>query len=104
LIGAGVVGGYAISKDSVTDHFDQPSRVIYDRALRVLRDMGRIELEDEAHGVIKADIDQSHVTVTIKPLTNKTVKLQIKARDRWLMPNVSLAQDVYARTVKDLRP
>jgi len=96
LIGAGALGGYAVSRDSVIDHFDTSQGRVFNEALEVIHSMGAVTLQDEQNGVIKARIEGATVTVTVKTVTKKTVKLTIKARNRILMPKVAIAQDVYA--------
>ena len=54
LLGAGAAGGYAIGKDSVTSHFDHSQGRVYREALAAAEHMGLVEVEDEAHGLIKA--------------------------------------------------
>ena len=95
LLGAGAAGGYAIGKDSVTSHFDLSQERVYRQALAAANQMGLVKVEDEAHGLIKATINDATVTITVKPLTKKTVELKVKARGRFLLPKVSIAQDVY---------
>ena len=100
LLGAGAAGGYAASKDAVTNHYDLPQDTVFRHALAVAKEMGNITLEDPKHGVIKATIQEANVTITVKPITSRTVELQVKARN--VMPKVETAQEVYGRIVKRL--
>ncbi len=102
LIGAGAVGGYAASKDSVIDHFDQSPARVFAQALRVAHEMGAVTLQDEEHGRIEADLNGIKVTISVTPITDKTVQLKIKARNKFFLPKVSVAQDVYAAITEDL--
>ena len=102
LIGAGATGGYAISRDSVTNHFDLSKSHVYGRALKVAHDMGLVKVEDESHGLIEATINEANVTITVSSVTKKTVQLKVKARNQFLMPKVSVAQDVYANIAEGL--
>ena len=102
LVGAGAAGGYALSKDSAKSNFDLPKDRIYKRSLDVVKEMGQVTMEDEKHGLIKASITDVNVTITVKQLTKKTVELKVKARDKFLVPKVALAQEVYTKIIEKL--
>jgi len=102
LVGAGVAGGYAISKDSVRNLFDLPKDRLYHESLAVLQQMGTVELEDRAHGRLRAEVEDVNVTITITQVTKKTVELHVRARSEWLMPKVDTAQEVYGKIVERL--
>ena len=102
LVGAGVAGGYAISKDSVRNTFDLPKDQVFQESLAVANDMGFVKLEDPAHGEIKLKIDDTTVTINVKRLSKKTVELKVSARNQFLMPEVDVAQDVYNRIIDRL--
>lgn len=102
LVGAGVAGGYAISKDSVRNVFDLPREVVYDRSLTVAKEMGVVTVEDRAHGYLKAEIQDVNVTITVKPLTKRTVQLIVKGRSHLFMPKVDVAQEVYTKIIERL--
>lgn len=103
LIGAGVAGGYALSKDSVTGHFDQKKARVYRAGLKVAKKMGEVTLEDSETGRIQAKIDESDVTISVKPLTDKTTELEVSARNKFKMPAVDLAQNVYEKIGEQLK-
>ena len=102
LVGAGVAGGYAISRDSVRNLFDLPRDHLFDVSREVLQEMGAVTLEDRAHGRLKAEIQDVNVTVTVKQLTKKTVELTVQARSDFLMPKVDVAQEVYTKIIDRL--
>ena len=102
LVGAGVAGGYAISRDSVRNVFDMSGNQLYDKSLAVAKEMGLVTLEDHVHRLIKADVQEVHITITIKQLTKRTVELRIQGRNRWLMPKVDVAQAVYSKIIEGL--
>ena len=95
LVGAGVAGGYAISKDAVSNHFDLPLSQVYRVSRSVAGETGLITLEDEHRGLIKATVEGAKVTITVTKVTDRTVKLQVKARNDLMMPAVDVAQAVY---------
>ncbi len=95
LVGAGVAGGYAISKDSVRNTFDRSKSEVYAHSLAVAEDAGFVTSDDASHGVIKLKIQNTNVTITVKQLTRKTVELKVSARNTLLMPEIDVAQEVY---------
>ena len=103
LVGAGVAGGYAISKDSVRNVFDLPKEQIFGESLTVAREAGAVTLEDRAHGRIKAEVQGVTVTGTVKPLTKRTVELKVTGRSHLLMPKVDVAQEVYNKIAERLK-
>lgn len=94
LVGAGAAGGYAIGKDSVENHYERSADHVYRHSLAVAKEMGRVTLDDRDRGVIKAEINEAHVTITVKKMTPRTVELKVKARGA-MMPKVEVAQEVY---------
>ena len=101
-LGAGAAGGYAISKDSVRNAFDLSPGAVYHSSLSVIKGLGMVTAEDASHGLIQAKVGDVNVTITVKPLTKKTVELKVKARNRFLMPRVDVAQEVYTKIVERL--
>jgi len=102
LVGAGAAGGYAISKDSVKNVFDLPKEHVYDQSLAVVKEMGMVTLEDPRHGLIKAEVQDVNVTITIKQLTKRTVELKVRARNHLWMPKVDVAQEIYSKIIERL--
>lgn len=101
LVGVGAAGGYAISKDSITNHFDLSQAHVYGVSRKVVRDIGLITEEDERRGRLRADVEGATVTVTVTPVSDKTVKLKVKAR-KLFMPKLSVAENVYNRVLERL--
>lgn len=102
LVGAGAAGGYAMSRDSITNHFDLPSRHVYRISRDVVGGLGLVTGESERQGLIKAIIEGAKVTVTVAPVSGKTVALTVKARNELLMPKIDVAQTVYHRIIERL--
>ena len=102
LVGAGAAGGYAISKDSVKNLFDLPADTVFRASREVMSAQGLITVEDARNGLIKATVEGATVTVTVKPVTKKTVELRVKARDQLLFPKVDIAQALYTKILERL--
>jgi len=94
LVGAGAAGGYAIGRDSITNHFDVSQSHAFEVSRQVVREMGWITEEDVAHGRIKGSVQEATVTILVTPVSERTVKLEVKSR-KLLMPRLAIAQSVY---------
>jgi len=102
LVGAGMAGGYAISKDSVSNHFDLPRNDVYRAARAVAAESGLITLEDEHRGLIKATVEGAKVTIEVSKVSDHTVKLKVKARNDLMMPAIDVAQAIYNKIFERL--
>lgn len=100
LVGAGAAGGYALSKDSVKNNFDLPRERVFSRGLDVAKQMGTVTLEDRKNGIIEAEIEGAVVKITVKQVTRESVELKVKARDKFLVPKVEVAQKVYTKMIE----
>ena len=101
LVGAGAAGGYAIGRDSVKNLFDLPAEAVFRASREVVAKEGLITIEDARNGLLKATVEGATVTVTVKPVTKKTVELKVKARDN-IFPKVDIAQAIYTRILERL--
>ena len=102
LLGAGAAGGYAISKDSITNGFDLPPSHVYHVSREVIGELGLVTVEDERRGLMKAVVQGAKVTITVKPISEKTVELKVKARNALLFPKIDVAQTVYNQIIQRL--
>ena len=102
LLGAGAAGGYALSKDSVKNNFDLSKDRVYKTSLSVVKEMGQITLEDQKNGKIQAKVREADITITVKPLTKKTVELKVQGRNKFKMPAVDVAQEIYNKIAERL--
>ena len=91
LATAGAVGGYAVSRDSVTVDLDRPRHEVWTAVLEETKRQGRIKREDSINGRIDARIKEADVVVTLEQLTPATVRVVIRAR-KHLLPQVDVAQ------------
>lgn len=99
LVGAGAAGAIVVSRDEVSTYIDSDLYSAWARALEVLGEMGAITDTDKKSGVIRALINDSKVVCIIEEVTNKTVKLRVKARKN-LLPNIDLAHLIAAKILK----
>ncbi len=103
LVGAGAAGGYAVSRDSVRNHFDLPWGAVYQESLEVVTDLGLVTLQDDQRGIIQAIVEGANVTVTVKRLSERTCELRVKARTNLLLPKIDVAHTVYNRIFERLQ-
>ncbi len=99
IAGAGALGGYAISRDTIQGETDKTFASIWGSSLDVLNIMGTISSEDKHKGTIEAKVSSSDLKVKIEQLTPKAVRLSVSAR-RYLMPNIGLAQKIYIKVIQ----
>ena len=102
LLGTGAAGGYALSRDSISNRFDRTADEVYLASREVVREMGFVLREDEQQRWIKGTVEGADVTVTVKPVSETSVELRVRARNKFLMPKVSVAQAVYNKIVNKL--
>ena len=104
LVGAGVAGGVAISKDTIEGHTEKSLDRVYKASREVVMDEGFIRLEDKTHGIIESEVRKSEVKIEIRQITDKTVRIQVKARKGMkLVPNPALANELYNKIAQRIR-
>jgi len=99
--GIGVLGGYAISRDTVAAEISKDEADIWQAAKDVVSKMGVIKKIDNEIKVLEANIYSSSVVVRIDKLTEETNRLRVKAR-KFLLPNIGLAQKVFVKIMQKL--
>ena len=101
VIGTAALGGYAISPDTVEGLTARDEDAVWDAVVEVLSIMGRVTEQYEQKGMVVAQVSGAKVTVTIYTMSQKTVKLRVKARKSFL-PKIAIAQDVFAKIMNYL--
>ena len=102
LVGAGAVGGYAISKDTIQGETDIPYDDLWSSALKVSRIRGTIRQEDAAGGYLKLAVESGFIWVRLIKITQATTRLKVSAR-KYHLPNISLAQDMYLKIMEEAK-
>ncbi|MBI4971186.1 MAG: DUF3568 family protein [Candidatus Omnitrophica bacterium] len=95
LIGGGAAGGYAVSKDQIEGAVDARYDKVYSSALESARSKGIVKLEDQSRGYIETMVDSNTVKIHVTRITDKAVKLKVEARNKFKMPKIEIAQDIY---------
>ena len=101
-VGTGVVGGYAISKDSIRNQFELSKEQVFRQSAAVAHDVGFVTVEDGERGLLKLKIGDTTVTITVTPMTKHSVELKVQARNQVLLPQVDVAQSVYNKIAERL--
>ncbi len=96
LIGGGVAGGIAISKDTIEGNWDKSIDNVWSASRQVMMQEGFIRLEDKARGKIEGEVRKSQVEIEIHKISEKTVQIHVKARKGHnLLPDMDLANELY---------
>ncbi len=104
LVGAGAAGGYAISKDTIEGNVEKPMDRVWKASHDVLMYEGFIKLEDKMHGKIESEVRGSQVDIQISQATERTVKVQVKARRGYkLLPDMDLANEIYNKIYQKIK-
>lgn len=98
----GVVGGYAISKDTIQGDSDKPYDALWSAALSVGRIKGTIKEENYTQGYIELAAEGSKVWIKVIRMTHATTRLKVSSR-KYHMPNLSLAEDIFVKIMEEAR-
>ena len=99
--GAGALGGYIVSPDTVEGVTSHEKGDVWDAAIEIVSIMGWIENQNELSSVMRAKISGAKVTITISSINNSTTKVSIKSRKAFL-PKISTAQDIFVKIMSRL--
>lgn len=101
--GVGVLGGYAISRDTIAAESSRSIEDIWQAAKDVVPVMGIVKSTDDETKVLEANIYSSVVIVRVEKLTDATNRIKVKAR-KFMMPNIGLAEKVFVKIMQRLEP
>lgn len=103
LIGAGALGGYALSTDTASGRVSVSYRRLWDLCIDVLKENdAEFLVTNEARGHIKALVYEHSVTVRIDSITQNSQRLRVAAR-RYFLPRPQFAQEIFFEIVEHLR-
>ena len=103
VVGAavGVLGGYAISQDTIQGEASAAYSQAWEAALEVMRIMGDASIEDSTLGTIEATVNSAKVWVTVTEIVDGAVRIRVKSR-KYMLPNLKLAQKIYIKIVEKI--
>jgi hypothetical protein len=102
ILGVGAVGGYAISRDTIQGETDKDIGSVWGAAIKVSEVMGIIRAEDRSKGTLAVEVDRNNVNIKVEELTKTTVRLRVSVRNKYLLPNISLAQKMYTKIIQQI--
>lgn len=100
---AGALGARVISKDTIEGVTDKPYNSLWSSALKVSQARGTIQQEDSTKGIIELEVEKNRVTVKLIRLTRTTTKLRVSARNKFKLPNIDLAEDIFVKVMEEAR-
>lgn len=98
-VGAGAVGGYAVSRDTFEGISTKAQDELWDATNQVLTIMGDVKDSDRKGGSMTATVTGAKVTVSIIPMSLTATKLRVKAR-KSIFPRIAIAQDVFTKIMR----
>lgn len=99
----GVLGGYAVSRDTIEGETDLEYEQLWDAAVTVARIRGTIKSQDHTKGYIYAHIESSKVWINLYSLTKATTRVKVRSRNKFHFPNLKLAQDIFVKVIDEAK-
>ena len=98
-VSAGAAGGYSVSDDTIEGIQESSLNQAWVALHSVIQKEGAITLEDKTRGTIHAVVKGSDVEAFVSRVSDKTVKISVKARKaKGVFPNLDLAESLYDKT------
>ncbi|MFH1398013.1 MAG: DUF3568 family protein [Candidatus Omnitrophota bacterium] len=101
-VGAGAVGGYAMSKDTIETDLDKSYESIWNSALLISKDYGNIKYENNARGYLELEQGPLHIWIKLSRMTRATTRIRVRVR-KYHLPNMALAQEIFAKIIQETR-
>jgi hypothetical protein len=79
---------------------DVPVEEVWKSALAVAKEMGQIRVQEQSKGSLAFTIRTNNVNIKVNEVTLKTTTLRVSCRNKYLMPNITLAQKVFVRIMQ----
>ena len=102
LIGAGVAGGMAISKDTAKLDTDRNFDQAWSASSYVIKKLGVITFEDRKAGIFEANIRDAKVNAIITQITPKSTHIEIKSRKN-MLPQIELSNELVMKIQDKLK-
>jgi hypothetical protein len=100
--GAGVLGGYAVGRDTITGHSEKSYNAIWNSALEVARIKGKLRREDKKTGEIEMETETSRVWIKLTGLTKSATEIKVSAR-KYSLPNLKLAEEIFVKIMEQIK-
>lgn len=96
----GALGGYVVSKDTIQGDSDKAYESLWDSAMTIAKARGTIKQENSQRGYIELETDSSKVYIRLIRLTRVTTRVRVSARNKYRMPNLNLAEDIFVKIIE----
>ena len=102
LIGAGGLGGYAISKDEVEGFLSKNPDRVWNEARKVVEARGYVRVTNKEIGRVEGEVEGSAVKIDVEQVSKDSTRLRVQARKGItnVLPDLDLAQKLYAEITK----
>jgi hypothetical protein len=97
---AGALGACAISKDTIEGDSDKAYESLWDAAMNIAHARGTIKEGNEQRGYIELETDSSKVYIRLIRLTRLTTRIRVSARNKYHLPNLNLAEDMFVKIME----
>lgn len=94
--GVGVLGGYAMSPDTVEGETESDYDTLWDAATEILSIMGTVNTKDYKLGTVDGTVSGARVTIDLSQVSSSEVRLRVKARKN-MLPDIKSAQDIFVK-------
>ncbi|MEW5758431.1 MAG: DUF3568 family protein [Candidatus Omnitrophota bacterium] len=103
LVGGGVIGGVAISKDTVKSGVEANYNRVWGVSIDEVKKVADIRLEDKKRGIIEASSQSGEkITIKIREITRNSCEIIIKSRKN-LLPDITLAHDLSNKIINRVK-
>lgn len=96
----GAAGVYAASRDTMQGDTDKPYEGLWRASKEVAENYGSIRSEDQKRGYIDLETETGDIWIRISRMTRNSNRLRVCARNRYHLPDLAQAQNVYARILE----
>lgn len=104
LLGAGGLGGYAISKDEVEGFVTKDPNRVWNEARKIIEQRGYVRVTNKELGRLEGEVDGSAIKIDVEQVSPDSTRLRVQARKGVtnILPDLELAQKLYAEIAKRL--
>jgi len=93
----GIVGGYAISRDTVAGETDKDYEMLWDASLEVANSMGIVKKQNRNRGTVQFNIGNTNlIVISLEKITARSSRVKVAARKNHF-PDLKMAEKVFIR-------
>ncbi|MBN2120558.1 MAG: DUF3568 family protein [Candidatus Omnitrophica bacterium] len=102
IIGAGIVTGYLVTKDTVSGNLEVSFDELWKAAVGAVQEKADITDQNKEAGIIRAKLRNDEIVVKVKELTETSQNLRVTARKVLALAHLDLAQEVFTKIIRNL--